>query len=444
MSTTIKHIRSSVSGRTPTTSQLPLGVLAINTADGKVFIKKDVSGTETIVDIGTQTAAEILTAIKTVDGTGSGLDADKVDGLQATSFLRSDALDIASEPIRFSKGSQNGFLQGYNDYELLLDFESDAAGSDRRIVSIASPNVVYSTIGFTIEIIDNDANHAPSNTINTVSKETYYVNCVRSDGTTLNSPDQIYVNGPGSKIQGVKVSQGNYEILLRNHCLWCEYRVSIKVHAVNGSHTVNYHNGDTPSSGTISAPTASQESLEKFQGVNFINANASGPIFWDSGTLSTFDPPGSAGSDTRTDAAIALGTGHAIVGHNDGYIRSLFEWNNTSDITIGQGNTGLIGGIALRPGSAGSVKAFHANTEIFKTTSTGLEVTGTATATAFVGDGSGLTNLPGGGPILFNQITISSNVTFASGYNGLSVGPVAVANGVTVEVTANSTWQVLT
>ena len=40
-----------------------------------------------------QTAAEILTAIKTVDGAGSGLDADLLDGISSASFLRSDATD---------------------------------------------------------------------------------------------------------------------------------------------------------------------------------------------------------------------------------------------------------------------------------------------------------------------------------------------------------------
>ena len=39
------------------------------------------------------TAAQILTKIKTVDGSGSGLDADSLDGIQASSFLRSDAND---------------------------------------------------------------------------------------------------------------------------------------------------------------------------------------------------------------------------------------------------------------------------------------------------------------------------------------------------------------
>ena len=154
--------------------------------------------------------------------------------------------------------TQNGHLQGYKDYELLLDFGSDAAGSDRRIVSTASPSQSYSTIGFTIEIIDVNANHARLESADDVCKETYYVHCVRQNSTTANDPDRVYVNGPGSKIQGLKVSQGNYEILLRNDALYREYRVSIKVHAVNGSHTVNYHNGDTPSSGTNYAPTTSK------------------------------------------------------------------------------------------------------------------------------------------------------------------------------------------
>ena len=52
-----------------------------------------------------QTASEILTAIKTVDGTGSGLDADTLDGVQGASYLRSDASDTASGAISFTSGS---------------------------------------------------------------------------------------------------------------------------------------------------------------------------------------------------------------------------------------------------------------------------------------------------------------------------------------------------
>jgi hypothetical protein len=47
----IKLRRSAVEGAIPTTSQLALGELAINTFDGKLFIKKN-NGTESIVEIG--------------------------------------------------------------------------------------------------------------------------------------------------------------------------------------------------------------------------------------------------------------------------------------------------------------------------------------------------------------------------------------------------------
>jgi hypothetical protein len=51
-----------------------------------------------------QSASEILTLIKTVDGAGSGLDADTLDGLSNTSFVRSDAADTVSGDITFSGG----------------------------------------------------------------------------------------------------------------------------------------------------------------------------------------------------------------------------------------------------------------------------------------------------------------------------------------------------
>jgi len=49
-----------------------------------------------------QTASEILTLIKTVDGAGSGLDADTLDGVSSASFLRSDADDSASGTLSFN------------------------------------------------------------------------------------------------------------------------------------------------------------------------------------------------------------------------------------------------------------------------------------------------------------------------------------------------------
>jgi hypothetical protein len=51
MSSLIKLKRSAIAGNAPTTSQLELGEIALNTHDGKIFIKKD-DGSQSIVDVG--------------------------------------------------------------------------------------------------------------------------------------------------------------------------------------------------------------------------------------------------------------------------------------------------------------------------------------------------------------------------------------------------------
>jgi hypothetical protein len=110
--------RTTVSGRVPTTAQLQAGELAVNVYDGKLFLKR-VSGAESIIELGQtgpqgpqgpsgptgatgsqgpqgpagadgspDTAAQVLAKLATVDGPGSGLNADKLDGNQASAFAR--------------------------------------------------------------------------------------------------------------------------------------------------------------------------------------------------------------------------------------------------------------------------------------------------------------------------------------------------------------------
>jgi hypothetical protein len=52
MANTIQLRRSATASAVPTTTQLALGELAINTYDGKLYLKKNVSGTETVVEVG--------------------------------------------------------------------------------------------------------------------------------------------------------------------------------------------------------------------------------------------------------------------------------------------------------------------------------------------------------------------------------------------------------
>ena len=51
MTQTVKLKRSAVPGKAPITSDMELGEIAINTYDGKLFMKKD-DGTASIVEVG--------------------------------------------------------------------------------------------------------------------------------------------------------------------------------------------------------------------------------------------------------------------------------------------------------------------------------------------------------------------------------------------------------
>ena len=57
MATNIQLKRSATQGAAPGTSDLELGELALNTYDGKLYMKKTVSGTSSIVELTGETAA---------------------------------------------------------------------------------------------------------------------------------------------------------------------------------------------------------------------------------------------------------------------------------------------------------------------------------------------------------------------------------------------------
>ena len=66
MSQQILIKRSSVAAKVPTTAQLALGELALNTYDGKVYLKKNVLGSESVIEVGA------ISATGDVTGSGNG------------------------------------------------------------------------------------------------------------------------------------------------------------------------------------------------------------------------------------------------------------------------------------------------------------------------------------------------------------------------------------
>lgn len=86
--------KSSVAGKVPQIDDLDYGEFAINYNDGKLFYKKStgaidffasssasISGVSSIDGLtGDITSSQLLISLKKVDGVGSGLDADTLDG----------------------------------------------------------------------------------------------------------------------------------------------------------------------------------------------------------------------------------------------------------------------------------------------------------------------------------------------------------------------------
>lgn len=90
--TTIKLKRSAVKDRIPTTEQLTLGEVAINTHDGKMFFKRDKGGELSIMELGGTTVAEnVFYVSKSGDDSEAGTTLDRA-------FLTLDkALQVAAE-----------------------------------------------------------------------------------------------------------------------------------------------------------------------------------------------------------------------------------------------------------------------------------------------------------------------------------------------------------
>ena len=59
------------------------------------------------------------------------------------------------------------------------------------------------------------------------------------------------------------------------------------------------------------------------------------------------------------------------------------------------------------------------------------------------GGGTG-SSFPGTNPPIFvNANTISANTTISSGTNGISTGPITIANGISVTVATGSRWVIV-
>ena len=112
----MKFKRSAVPAKVPAINDLALGELAINTYDGKLFLKKD-DGTQSIVEIGAGGGGGSGT-VTSVSGTGS------VSGLTLSGTVTSSGSLTLGGTLALTSGDITGGL-GFTPYNA-----ANPAGSD--------------------------------------------------------------------------------------------------------------------------------------------------------------------------------------------------------------------------------------------------------------------------------------------------------------------------
>lgn len=157
MSEKIQLRRSSVAGRVPTTSQLDLGEIGINTHDGKVFIKKD-DGTAEIVEVGgglNDLEGEIDN-LPSVVSTTYLYDTNSSGNIATASTVKLNASNWASTSIIYasvvnSKGKRVDMAAmeylKFGAVLILQDMSGTGANHLKAVVTGASSNNTTITIG---------------------------------------------------------------------------------------------------------------------------------------------------------------------------------------------------------------------------------------------------------------------------------------------------------
>ena len=157
-----------------------------------------------------QSASEILTLLKTVDGAGSGLAADTLDGVSSTQFLRSDTADTASGDITFSGGGGAVTIGGDSDIRLSSgNWTGNAYGKIQHhanylYIAGGLNGIIFRENSVNRWIIDGSGHLLPG------TDSTYNIGS-NADRVANGYFDTLY--GDGSNLTGISTFSGSYNDL---------------------------------------------------------------------------------------------------------------------------------------------------------------------------------------------------------------------------------------
>ena len=141
------------------------------------------------------------------------------------------------------------------------------------------------------------------------------------------------------------------------------------------------------------------------------------------------------------------GTGDYNISYVNGADFTILGMNGGSgDLVLGTFASGTTTKTLVSKRSNNALELYFADSKKAETVTGGFTVTGTCTATAFAGDGSGLSGVDptvANGCIYENNKTITSNFTTSTTKNSMSAGPITVDTGVTLTIPSGSTYTIV-
>ncbi len=318
-------------------------------------------------------------------------------------------------PSGIKQGSQT-----YPSYSGNIEFGADVANTWRTLITVSSPTGTYVTIGFKIDVVDPNTNHATTTSVNP-DIETYYVACVRTEVEVQDTPDSCYVRGPSNRIRAVKTSTGNYEVQIQNEGQYREYFVKIDVYASNANHTVTYSAGTTAAAGTAQYNCSVGTSINWFENVRASTA-VRAPSIIASGASGTAELAADSG-------------GNLSLGRRDNVASTPYIDFNTGSTTVdfdtritASGGTGTAGNGTLTITAGSVVVSQNSSSDLFRITQTGtgnalvVEDTTNPDTSSFIIDSGGRVAI-GGSTVSTASLNIpreaSSNTSYTINLNPL-------------------------
>ena len=391
--TDIKLKRSATAGKIPLTTDLDLGEIAINTYDGKLYIKKDVGGTESIVLVGPASASDTVYSRYIYTATASQTTFTGADDNSNTLAYDIGYADVYVNGVKLitgtdftaTSGSSIVMATGLTSGDIVEIIVMGSGSMTNLIVTRGMNKFVYTATASQTTFSGADDN--TETLAYAVDQIQVYFN-----GALLDASDYTASNGT-SVVLGTAADAGDIVTVVALYTDDIDYIGDLDL---TGNLTVS---GNATIAGNLTFGNADTDTVEFAADVNSnvipdLNNTydlGSSSKTWRniySGTVTT-DSLSLGDNDKATfgagnDLEIYSDGANAVIDHTNTGAGALFIKGDNNVIITNQAGTENKAVFA----SNGAVSLYYDNATKFATTNTGIDVTGTATMDGLTVDAS--------------------------------------------------------